>query len=678
MFRQLPEELARARELTDQGRFDEALEIVEKSEKVRSLSPEDKLSTLLIKGRLQRYNLIFTPSESLRLAEEAYQISQKLGLKPESIEALIRLSWFEEDLDKKTAYINDAETRLKSLTDEPYVPILRKELLLCKSDIQLVKRNLNKSAKLAQESLKLIMVEKIGNKMDLAEIYVRIGWINSLQGNTSNALDYAMKSLEINKKFNRGYAIAADYSLIVNIYLVEGDYNQALEYCNKSLSIKGISRRTRHDVLRFLGFIYSLKSELSRALKYRKQAVELGEKFNYADLLIISLNDLGSNYRIMGKEDLAIESFERALTLSEKWGLNSYMARSLSLLIRIYIDQKSRAKANRYFSRLTDLYNQTEEKGEIDISSWYLGSKAFMMKTSTRIHDRADAQKLYKELINNASGNFLISCISNLCDLLLEELSLYNDPEILDEIIPFITRALEMAETTHNYFWLAEAKLLQGKLALIQMNIEEAKKLMVEAQRIADSHGLSLLASKISSEHDNLLKQVEIWDTIKKDEAPMAERIKLASTNGVLERIQGKRAVEPPESVDKEPILLLIMDSSGATYFNHPFIPNWDYSDLFSSFMSAFNTFMDEIFSKSIDRIRIGDNTILINPVEPFLTCYVIKGQSYPALQKLTRFTEAIRENTEIWQALNNSIKTSRMLELDNPPMLKTVIDEIF
>ena len=94
--------------------------------------------------------------------------------------------------------------------------------------------------------------------------------------------------------------------------------------------------------------------------------------------------------------------------------------------------------------------------------------------------------------------------------------------------------------------------------------------------------------------------------------------------------------------------------------------------------MSAFNTFSSEIFSKSIDRIRIGENTILINPVDPFLACYVIKGQSYPALQKLTRFTKVIRENSEIWQALNKSAKTSEMLELDKPPALKTVIDEIF
>jgi hypothetical protein len=88
-------------------------------------------------------------------------------------------------------------------------------------------------------------------------------------------------------------------------------------------------------------------------------------------------------------------------------------------------------------------------------------------------------------------------------------------------------------------------------------------------------------------------------------------------------------------------------------------------------------TFSSEIFSKSIDRIRIGENTILINPVELFLARYVIKGQSYPALRKLTRFTEAIRKNTEIWQTLEKSAKTSKMLELKKPPLLKTVIDEI-
>jgi hypothetical protein len=94
--------------------------------------------------------------------------------------------------------------------------------------------------------------------------------------------------------------------------------------------------------------------------------------------------------------------------------------------------------------------------------------------------------------------------------------------------------------------------------------------------------------------------------------------------------------------------------------------------------MSAFNTFSDEIFSKSIDRIRIGENTILINPVETFLACYVIKGQSYSALKKLNKFAEVIKKKSKIWDSLLKSIKTSEMLDLNNPPSLGSVVKEIF
>ncbi|GAG02233.1 unnamed protein product, partial [marine sediment metagenome] len=226
--------------------------------------------------------------------------------------------------------------------------------------------------------------------------------------------------------------------------------------------------------------------------------------------------------------------------------------------------------------------------------------------------------------------------------------------------------------------YLAEGKLLQAKLALIQMDFDKTKILLTEAQQIAEEHGLNLLAQKISSEHDILLEKTDEWENLKKKDASIAECIELASVDGVIGRLQGKRVLDPPDLVEEEPLLLLIMDNSGVTYFNHTFLADWDHSDLFSSFMSAFNTFMDEIFSSSIDRIKVKENTILINPVESFLVCYVIKGQSYPALQKLTRFSESIRENPEIWQALNKSVKTSEMLELNKPPALKTVIEEIF
>jgi len=682
MNRLLPRELAHATELMDQAKFGEALEIIENLEIDESIQPEEKLSALLIKARIYHYTSQY--ENCVNISEFAYQMSQDLGLASESIEAIIEKAniTFIGDLDKASTYVLDAERRLNSLVDDPSIGMLNRNLLHMKAWLMLFKGNFNRAAELAHEALNLTIEQKLGNKLDIAEIYNLLGWINNFQRNQTRALEYAKKSLILNEELNHVVRIARDYSLFARIYRYKGDYDQALKYCKKSFSIKEIDKRTRVTVLMTLTSVYRMKGEINRALNYQLQLVELIEELNIVDVLSRNLITLGYLYRLIGKNDLAIDNFERGLKLSEKWDLISPMAASLADLTLTYIDEKSREKANRYFSRLSEVYNQTKKKGDIDISNWYLLSKAYMMKKSTRMRDRMQAQMLFKELIDQedvfSNEDVLVFSLGNLCDLLLEELSMHNDPEILDEITPLITKSLEMAELVRNYAWLAETKLLQAKLALIQMKTEEARRLMVEAQHIAELHGLNLLAWGISSEHDKLLEQVDVWDTVKKEEAPMAERIKLASTDGVLERIQGKRAVTPPIMVDEEPILLLIMSKDGVSYFNHSFRKNWDFDDLFSSFMSVFNTFSSEFFSESVDRIKMGENLILINPIESFLVCYVIKGQSYPGLQKLNRFSIALKDNTEIWECLNRALQTGKVLELDDPQSLGSVVNEIF
>jgi hypothetical protein len=250
--------------------------------------------------------------------------------------------------------------------------------------------------------------------------------------------------------------------------------------------------------------------------------------------------------------------------------------------------------------------------------------------------------------------------------------------DVLDDIQPLIAQLQKHATKTNSYLFLANLKLFQAKLALLQINMVEARKFLTEAQQIANEHGLQLLAGEISREHDRLLEDLKLWESIKKTQASVSERLKLTSIDDVMDRLQRRSAIEPPDIVDEEPISLLIMDKSGVSYFNHSFIENWDFNDLFSSFMPAFNTFSDEIFSRSIDRIKIGENTILVKPLEPFLACYVIKGQSYPGQMKLNRFSNLIRDTTEIWKALNRAVETGEMLDLDNPPSLGNTMKEIF
>ncbi|MFX1344356.1 MAG: hypothetical protein ACFFAI_04565 [Promethearchaeota archaeon] len=61
-----------------------------------------------------------------------------------------------------------------------------------------------------------------------------------------------------------------------------------------------------------------------------------------------------------------------------------------------------------------------------------------------------------------------------------------------------------------------------------------------------------------------------------------------------------------------------------------------------------------------------------------FSVCYLYKGQTYAAKQKISKFTEAIQNNTSIWPILEKFYKTSQILELKDSPFLEHLITTIF
>ncbi|MFX1455902.1 MAG: tetratricopeptide repeat protein [Promethearchaeota archaeon] len=675
-------ELVHARDLMYQGKFDEAIEIIEKFEKTELLSSEDKLSALLMKGDV--YLSMQRTRKALQAFDVAYQISQDLGLISESVSALIGKAniVFIGDHDKANTYVSLAEEKLNSLPEDPITRVLRRNFMLTKSWVLLFRGHYDEAVVSAMECLELAEKEKEkdGKKFNLPAIYLLLGWIKMSQGHQNEALDYAVKGLELYKEINNPGGVAECYALTSTIHLFEGNYEESLQHCKEGLSNKEITGRSKLNLSRNLAVIHYYKSEMDEVLKYRRQAVNLAEELNIRDQLIQNLNDLGFCYRVIGKIDLAKETFERVLILSEKGGYFFEMSRALMGLIWLYTGEGFHEDANQYFSRLSDLQDQKK----IDISNEYLFSKALLMKTSPRMRDHVEAQALFKQLIEDnyprrASRENLVFDMGHLCDLLLEELSIYNNPDILNEITPLITKMLKMSEEMRNYHWLAETKLLQAKLALIQTDIEEARRLMVEAQRIAELHGLTLLASKISNEHDKLLSQLETWDKYKTNNVPMIERIELASTEDVLERLQGEKAVEPSESVDEQSILLMIIAEGGVLIFSYSFSEEWKFDDeLFGGFLTAFNSISDEIFAEGLDRVMFGNQTVLMEQVAGFSICYLFKGQTFIARQKLKKFVEEMQKNASLWQILEQHFKTSQTLELKDSPILESLIDNIF
>ena len=73
----LKSELDNAKKLMGQGKYEEALALISNFEKKEGLSSKDKLSSLILKGKIYTYSQHY--EDAVKVGELAYQMSQERG-----------------------------------------------------------------------------------------------------------------------------------------------------------------------------------------------------------------------------------------------------------------------------------------------------------------------------------------------------------------------------------------------------------------------------------------------------------------------------------------------------------------------------------------------------------------------------------------------------------------------
>ena len=658
--------------------FSEVFEILKEYGERRKKESDLNLRVLLLIGRVLCYEEKY--KEALKVADQALILSEKIQNVVGSIDSLIIKSHcvFLGNLGESNEIISNAEKLINSISNNPTsdIPRLYSDFLIMKFIVLRYTGDLKKSFEIANYWRTLF--ESSSEKIDQARVYMQLSESYLYDGKVDDALHYAEASLMIHKEFNNKIGIASSLYFVGQSYFVKGEIEKSIEYFKNAMAIHEKSILITLETTHMLGAAFREKGEIGRALRYCNRAAQLAKKENYVEKLADLLVSIGTLHRMKGESKIALDYFTQSLEVCRKIKSLYGIAICLFYMILISLEKNLLEEAESYLPELAKITDQTKSA---QWRSLYMLAKALILKKPKRLKSRSSAEMILKEIVEdhvNLTPQLRLFTIINLCDLLLEELVITNNDEILVELTPLINLLLDISQKTDSYLWLAEAKLLQAKLALIKMNILDARMYMLQAQMIAEMHGLNLLAIKISNDHDSLLDQSSLWNELFENKAPYSERIKLASIDTLLSQMEGRKLIEESQIIDEEPILLLIMSEDGVPQFTHSFRKDWDFEFLFSSFLSAFNSFSSEIFSKTIDRIKIGENKILINPMKSFLVCYVIRGQSYPAQRKLLRFSKEIEQNSDILIALKRSVETCRSLQLDDPPILGTVVSKIF
>ena len=502
----LHEELTKANMLLEEGNYNKALYLLENFEENENLTILDLISCNLQRSSL--LNKVGRHKDAFKYAEQAYQKSQEVSKNLQSVDALLSMAYalvWELSLDEAFELIEQSEHLLNKCVGENSNIILQKQASInyTRSLYYFFKNNSDQAIKHAEQSLKVR--EDLDNKPEIAESLTALGLIyNLLSFEYDNALIYTERSQKIAKESNQKHIVA--YNLLL------------------------------------FGMISGLKGEIDRSLVYYEQSLALSEELNNNRQISVLFNNIAEIYKQKGELEQSLAYLEKGLSIAEEIGNKWNIGSILHSITMHYIEKKDQDNAQKYL-KLTKQFN---EQGSIQIFERFSRlCEALILKMSTRTRNRAKAEELLKEIIEEeiVLGEITVLALINLCDLFLGELRMTNDIEVIDELKPLINKLSNIAEITNSYWLLTESYLLQSKLALITLDIKEGQRYLTQAQQIARRSNLNQLTMKIANEHDDLLKKLDLWEKLKEVDAPMSERLELARVDEQIEGILQNRTI---------------------------------------------------------------------------------------------------------------------------------------
>ncbi|MHA1911020.1 MAG: tetratricopeptide repeat protein [Candidatus Kariarchaeaceae archaeon] len=591
---------------------------------------------------------------------------QRLGKLDEGIEKVeegIRLIAVLEERKEKEGAIKDKERKVALLNN--------------KGILYLNKGELDQAIDLFKDCLTIN--EEIGAKKGIAAILNNIGIIYWQKGEMDQTLDYWKKSLAIREELGNKQDIAASLNNIGALYDKGGELDKSMEFYKKSLKIKR-ELGNKQDIaasLNNIGGNYRQKGELKQALDYYEKSLVMREEVGNKYAIACSLSNIGDLYQETGALESALDLLKQSLLLFTETGnkidISSSLFRLICLTIDLDIDQ-----AKDYFVDL-QLINEQEENKRIDQQSRL--AEALILKKSKRRKNLTKAEEILEEIVEEdiLSHDLTVRALINLSELLLDELNSTGEETILVDLEEKVEKLMEIAKKQQSYTRLTESYWLKAQIALVRLDLKEARNLLTQAQAIAEDKGLERLARKISSEHDQLLEQMDQWEELIVKDASITERVKVANLDELVGWMARKREIKIEEKED-EPVMLLLVSESGLPIYSKHFDESRALKDiLISGFLTSINTFVKEAFHAPgmIRRIMHDEYTLSFDLVDPILFCYVYEGQSYTAMKKLEQLITNVHDS-EIWSSLEEVGKKGYKLRNGEIAQMEGIIENIF
>ncbi|MFX1595413.1 MAG: hypothetical protein ACFFBK_05045 [Promethearchaeota archaeon] len=300
---------------------------------------------------------------------------------------------------------------------------------------------------------------------------------------------------------------------------------------------------------------------LSRGFEIANELLTVAKKYGIKKNIVIAFNNFGTYYWKIGDYDKSLAYIDHGLMIAYEIGevrdFASVIAlmNMISLAMNVAIDKDDLELAKKYFNNIKDVIALKPEDPVLNII--FKSVKAHFLQTSKRFRDKVRAEELYKEVIEGpfTANIFKIEALIGLCESLLVELIISNEVDIVNEMNPFIEQLIDLSQKWESDYYLMEAYILKGKLALLTFEIKTARRILIQAQCIAERRGFRDIAVEIEHLHEDLKGNLDKWKKLKSMDAPLSERIELAGLDN-LAKGQLRKKIRSMERVTEVEVMV--------------------------------------------------------------------------------------------------------------------------
>ncbi|MFW9854291.1 MAG: tetratricopeptide repeat protein [Candidatus Thorarchaeota archaeon] len=416
--------------------------------------------------------------------------------------------------------------------------------------------NVSEALNLASEEEKIISCLLEGQKLETlrmkASFYYQIGRLYYLASNPDSALKYYEKAFGLSKQINDVEQKVRCLGSLGYLYLSKGELDQALNYFRHSLPLLDAvdNQQIPADILNGIGATNVARGELNAALEFFTRSLRafesIGSQFNVSRLL----NNIGQAYSMKGDFDSGRKYLEEALQVSRNIQEYAMRVEILYNTIKYYVKDLTSDEREEIHKEM----QESLKKRFIAVSEQKVRlARAMIFKTSGRLTDKTEAQIIFRQVAEESIiwYELTIDALLNLGELLVFELKATGNEEVFKELKQVITRLLTVAKSQSSYWLLAEIYLLQSRLALLELDIENAEKLLTQAEVLSQEKGLKKLTYAISLEKKALSRNLDKWNKISDMEPSLSDRIELTQFSTMFERMILKKLYRTEEELEK-------------------------------------------------------------------------------------------------------------------------------